>query len=256
MLNLTELQKSIELLIMDSSPPEKHCARSAIKHIKKAWDIREIDKEMACFRAITGEEESVSAIFHSLKKRKYFGAEKLKPRNHVHKAAFHPFCIAVSQSLTMLNEQGREPTIELKEENGIKRFHTRLTMKMPDGHTKWAYPLPPLHYNVKVNEELHDFSEELMNIASERNAADIISVIKKEANCRNRILYASDAGIPSIPDSLDDFLMKKKEVIFLNLIIFLMIDPYHEKQLFVQQALQAFLKMLNIIDKVDIEAGW
>jgi len=35
-----------------------------------------------------------------------------------------------------------------------------------------------------------------------------------------------------------------------------MIDPYHEKQLFVQQALQAFLKMLNIIDKVDIEAGW
>jgi hypothetical protein len=256
MISLTEMQKSVESLILDTSPPELHCARSAIKHIKKAWDIREIDKEMACFRAITGEEESVSAIFHSLKKRKYIGAEKLNPRNHVHKAAFYSFCMAISQSLNLLIEQGLEPTIELKEVNSVKRFQTRLTIKMPDGQIKWAYPSPPFHYNIKMNEQFHDFSEELMDIASKRKAVNIISVIRNEANRRNKILYASDVGIPSILDSIDDFLIKRKDVIFINLIILLMIDPYHERQLFVQQALQAFLKMLKIIDRVDFGTGW
>lgn len=43
MIDLTDIQKSVELLIMDTSPPELHCARSAIRHIKKAWDIRDVD---------------------------------------------------------------------------------------------------------------------------------------------------------------------------------------------------------------------
>lgn len=256
MIDLTEIQKSVELLIMDSSPPEKHYARNAIEHIKKAWDIREIDREMACFRAITGQEESVSAIFHSIKKKRYSGAAKLNPRNHVHKTAFRLFCIAVSQILVKLDEFGFEPVIVLKEKNGIKRFLTRITIKFPDGHTKFGYPSPPLFLNIKVNDKLYDFSEELMNIVSEQKAADIISFVKKEANLRNKFLYASNAGIPSLTNSIDNFLITRKEEIFVNLIIFLMIDPYNEKQLFVQQALHAFLKMLNIIEGVDFGVGW
>lgn len=211
---------------------------------------------MACFRAITGQEESVSAIFHSLKKKKYSGADKLNPRNHVHKAAFRLFCIAVSQIFQRLIEFGFEPTIVLKDKNGTKRLLTRITINLPYGHKKYGYPIPPLYLNIKVNDKLHDFSEELMNIVSDQKAANIISFIKKEANWRNKFLYASNMGIPSLTNSIDNFLITRKEEIFVNLIIFLLIDPYNEKQLFAQQALHAFLKMLNIIEGVDFGSGW
>jgi hypothetical protein len=33
----------------------KHCARSAIRHLECAWVLKDIDPEMAVFRAITAE---------------------------------------------------------------------------------------------------------------------------------------------------------------------------------------------------------
>lgn len=71
---------------------------------------------------------------------------------------------------------------------------------------------------------------------------------------RNQILYASSEGIPTIADPIDGYILKRRDVIFTNLIIYLLIDPYKEKQLFVQQALSAFLKMLRLIPE-DIDFG-
>jgi hypothetical protein len=95
---------------------------------------------VAGFRAITGEEESVSAIYHALKRRRYNGADKLDPRNHLHKAALYPFLIDVSQALQPLAESELEPKLELKEENGRKRFRSRVTVTMPAGDQMCAYP--------------------------------------------------------------------------------------------------------------------
>ena len=190
---------------------------------------------MAGFRGITGEEESVSAIFHALKRRRYDGADKLKPRNHVHKAALYPFLIAVSQALQLIADSELEPKLELKEEDGRRRFRTRVTVKKPSGDPLWAYPDPPLHYTLMLNHKLHDFSEELARLANERNTKDMITAIRRAANLRNQILYASQEGIPSLAEPLEKYLLKRRDVIFLNLIIYLMIDPYKEKQLFVQQ---------------------
>ena len=116
MIELTEIQKEIKGLILDTPPPGKHCARSAIRHIEKAWEIKDIDREMAGFRAITGEEESVTAIFHSLKRRKYKASGKLNPWKHVHKVAMYPFLIAVSQAFAPFKSE-MKPRLELHTES-------------------------------------------------------------------------------------------------------------------------------------------
>lgn len=73
-LELTEFQKRIEKLVLTSPARGKHSARSAMRHIQKAWLIRELDREMAVFHSITGEEEAATAIFYSMKRHNYPGA--------------------------------------------------------------------------------------------------------------------------------------------------------------------------------------
>ena len=255
MIELNEIQKEIKELILDTPPPGKHCARNAIRHIEKAWEIKNIDREMAGFRAITGEEESVTAIFHSLKRRNYNASDKLKPWKHIHKTAMYPFLIAASQAFDPLKSE-MKPKLELHPELGRKRFRVRTTIKGPDGKKLWVFPEPPLNFIVKINDKLVDFTEQFSLLASEKNAKDIFTAIKKAANYRNQILYASQNGIPSLAEPIDKYLLKRKDIIFLNLSIFLLIDPYNEIQLFVQQALAAFLKMLNIIDDMNSIIAW
>lgn len=56
-----------------------------------AWKIKDIDPEMSVFRSITAEEEAATAIFLSLKEKKYENAEKLKFQDHSYKQALEPF---------------------------------------------------------------------------------------------------------------------------------------------------------------------
>jgi len=254
MLELNEVQKEISQLILETPAPGKHSARSAISHITKAWETKDIDREMAAFRSITGEEESVTAIMYALKRRKYEGADKLKPRNHVHKSAMYPFLTSVARVLNAANQMGLEPTLELRRELQPTRFQVRLTVPLADGKKIWAYPDPPLHYSVRTNDKIEDFSQQLSELANERNRKDILDHVRELANKRNQILYASSEGIPAIADPIDGYILKRRDVIFTNLIIYLLIDPYKEKQLFVQQALSAFLKMLRLIPE-DIDFG-
>lgn len=250
-MELTELQQQVAKLVLDTPAPGKHCARNAIRHITRAWEIRETDREMAAFQAITGEEESVSAIFHSLRRHRYAGSEKLNPRNHVHKAAVFPFFRCVAQVLEITNQMGLEPTIEVPKDEASNRIRVRLTVTGPNRKPIWAYPEPPLHYTVELNDKLYDFSERLEKLASEKNCRDILSHVKSEANRRNRLLYAATDGVPAIANPIDGYLLRRRDVIFTNLIVYLMIDPYKEHQLFVRQALAAFLRMLEVLEEDD-----
>lgn len=69
----------------------RNCARSAIRHIEMAWTIKDIDPEMAVFRAITAEEEAATAIFLALKEQRYESANKIKYKKHPYKLALEPF---------------------------------------------------------------------------------------------------------------------------------------------------------------------
>jgi hypothetical protein len=232
----------IEKMVEECPSPGKHAARSAIRHMKKAWVLSSIDKEMAAFRAITGEEESATAVFHSVMRRKYRNAAKLDITSHIHKTALHPFLLGVGKLLREIYAKGGyNPTLECNE--NPRHFKTRITVKM-DGDEKWVYFIPPLHFTVSVNNEVHDFSTALNEMSSEKKAKNISKYVTKLAKRRNRILYATSGGMPSIANDIGPFLIYRESVIYTNLVVYLMIDPYKERQCFVQQCLDSFIKIL------------
>jgi hypothetical protein len=55
-------------------------------------------------------------------------------------------------------------------------------------------------------------------------------------------------GIP-VAQRNDGFLEKRRQNVFMLLIIYLLIDQHEEQQMFVQQAIDALLKLLKIAEK-------
>jgi hypothetical protein len=95
----------------------------------------------------------------------------------------------------------------------------------------------------------YDFSEQLDKLVSEKNAKSFCKYSNELANLRNKILYASNDGIP-VAQITEGHLKRKESIILSFLIVYLLISQYDEQQLFVQQALDAFLKILNLSEKV------
>jgi hypothetical protein len=249
-LDLSDFQKEITKLVQETHVPSKHCARSSIFHIQKAWQIRTIDPEMAVFRAITGDEEASTAIFYSLKRLGYKGSNFLNPYDHFQKSAVTPFLKAVGYALDSFSKVTNfDPKIEIRKEEDKIRVRLRLTITDPERQKKYAYPEPPLNWKFEIDGKLPDFKEQIEKIASEKNAKSIIKHIKDLANKRNMVLYASSCGVPRVQGSIDNYLNIKRDEIFTKLTVFLMFDPYKEKQLFVEQVLKAFLQTLELIPK-------
>ena len=63
-MNLTAFEEKVVEHILQSSAPGKHAARSALRHLERAWKLVDEMPELAMFSAITAEEESAAALFH------------------------------------------------------------------------------------------------------------------------------------------------------------------------------------------------
>lgn len=241
-IELTKFQTHIEEIILSTPAPGKHSARNAILHIKKAWSLKELDPEIAVFRAITGEEEAATAIFHSLKRHKYAGAEQLNSYNHVHKAALYPFFLAVGSMLSLLNQENLNPQVKIDTEAEPPRVRVRITLP---GGEKYMYPDPPLHFSIKRDGEIYYFSDEFKMIADANHVKSIDKHIKSLANERNQLLYASQGGILNFTQPVDEIIKGQQGRVFSFLTTYLLIDQYREHQWFVQQTLNAFLVILG-----------
>lgn len=242
----TDFEKDFEEFILRTPAPGKHCARNAVRHIEKAWALAEIDPEMAAFRAITAEEESATAVFHAIRRRKYIGWEKLNPYDHVQKNALTPFFAAIAELLEQVDKELElHPQMTWDKKQKKPKLQIRFNVsKIVPGKPLFALPQPPLHFSITQNDALHDFSRQLDNIAKSKQAASILKHLKERANKRNQLLYASTKGIPQVA-ALNNFLSRQRMHVNVGLGVYLLIDPYPEKQLFVQQGLLAFLKMLD-----------
>jgi hypothetical protein len=143
-----------------------------------------------------------------------------------------------------------------------EHFHLQSRLRIGDDHGKprllteihvggvglgdrFGFPQPPLNIAVSRGDALHEFEEQLAQLATAKGAASIKAHLQARANLRNRILYASPSGLPSV--TLNTFLDEQRRAVKTNLGAFLMIDPYPEHQLLVRQALRAFLKMLKAL---------
>lgn len=261
----------IELAVLDmvraSPSPGKHAGMGAAIHIYKAWELRAIDPAMAAFRAITAEEEAATAIMHALKQRQYQRSDELKPREHASKLAVYPFTRAVESILALIHERaevqvetGPEPaptsTVKWKvpgvsaqlfvDKSGkTPRLMARTRLVLPNGEAVFATPEHPLEFNVRAEGAAgtHDFAKEMNSLASGASAKNIFEFIRRTANQRNEILYASSQGIPWV-ETPDGFLQEQQSRVFRKLSIYLMIAQTKHRQLFAQQALDAFLKII------------
>ncbi len=237
----------------------KQCAKHAITHLNKAWAIREIDKEMAAFRGITAEEEAASSLFYSLKNNRYANAEKLAFKEHAHKLGLFPFLKAIGKFLGDLLEQESTPfeSFKIAIVKQGKRQALELILKMR-GSEMVARPQPPLHFGITDAATGHacTFEGNFTESISGENYRSAITYIKDLANQRNTILYANEKGRPIFAGDIDALLSEQKRKVFVILQIVLLSDPWHRidgPSGFIQQALNAFLLLLERIQRDDIE---
>jgi len=242
---MNDVQCAVARVVERTVGHGKHCARSAVAHICRAWRIQVVDPEMAAFRALTAEEEAATAIFHALKRLRYHGADRLGLRDHTHKAAVRPFFEAISESFAKGGLNTYRPALIIDETGREPKLMTQLQIPGPGGRPLFAYPQPPLHFSVNVNDRCHDFTEELDRACSVHNVNSMIEYIRTRGNRRNRLLYATAGGVPKISCTPELFLLTERDITFQLLSVFLLIDLNPERQGFVEQAVTAFLKMLG-----------
>jgi len=221
-------------------------------HLEKAWRLKLRDPEMAYFRAITAEEEAATAVISSLQQLRYDGAEKLSIRNHTHKQAMIPFFRAIEDSLAKAGGEVRLARWGVEPRQGKKRLF--LELAHPDG--RFVRADPPLGFTANDSATgrpiVLDFESSLHKEVESKGLSDTMKYLQERANRRNRLLYASERGIPRAEGSAERFVLGARKRVMLLLGVFCLIFPYRTKALFVQQALDAFLLMLRKVDEEDI----
>lgn len=241
------IEDAIEKL---SVPRVRHACRNAFNHLRKAWVLHPVDAEMSSFRAITAEEEAATAVIRALRHLAYPNAERLSDRNHVHKSALWPFIEAVSAKMAEKNIA--TPTIALRVEGEPRiELSVDLGSRANLDRPLWGTPDEPFNFAMWSDRtgpfKLHDFSEELLALATGKGARDIESYVKAEANARNQLLYASEQGIPSVMFE-DAYLLSRRRRVITLVVLTIAIMQTKVHQLFLVQCLDALLRAVQRFD--------
>jgi len=244
-MELDDFQKQVFDFVKTRPSPGCHCAVNAFRHLRKAWRIRKIDPEMAYFRSCCAEEEAATAIIQSLKRLHYPNADKLNYHNHVHKASVIPFIWAINNTAIPFHEMGCEPMVEIKEENGEMIIFWSFIH--PDTKQRMRVD-PPFNLVAKINGQVYDFAHDINLLKDIGKTKEVIDYLRKGANNRNLVLYSASNGIGQMRKSfVVNFVKEQYSNVTKLLLIYLLIDTYPEHQSFVQQCLNAFIKMLRKI---------
>ena len=253
--DVSQLERAIvdEIAVMPAPP--KWPAFNALRHLNRAWKLRGIDEPMALFRCITAEEEAAVALFLSLKRRRYPAADRLKHENHAHKNAVIPFLQAVEHVLSLT--KASHPDSELVFDPDGKPGKLIFRFKLPaPGHPygMWVYPRPPLHMKASRGAldgtaKVEDFRLGVAEILRSSSVTSLLAFVRDRAELRNKLLYAKSDGFIEVTFDFDRMFGEYKRNVFRILKIYLLIDPYPKRQLFVEQALQGFLSALDGLPK-------
>ena len=241
--------------LLDASPKRqsRHCLRSALHHLDCATRLRGIDNAMAAFRGLTAEEEAASGFMHCLKERGYENAQRLKPRDHVHKNAITPFLDVLGLFFheTIRGQLADEPVLRLDGEGAETKLLIALPM-LVDGETKLVQPIPPFSFSVTSASRPLSYRRQIDEFVRNRGAKSISDHLRAQANLRNELLYAGPNGYPSDVDLPDEFFDTRRVRVMALIRGYLLVQPYAEKLPFVQDALNAFLAMLGALPEHDL----
>ncbi len=239
-------RKETLLSMVDKAPKN---SRSSIKHawvqIDKARLLAGIDNEMSAFRAITAEEEAATGIIRELQNLEYNNSKMLNSYNHSHKAGIWHLLLVVSG---FMHEIGAGDILKLVVSEGSDVLKGKLIISFPSlipGDSRWVSPTPPLNMNITNNQKRVGFKKQTVVLASVKSATTLRKLIEREANIRNELIYASHEGIPNVKDSPIAFIDERENRVMVLTYAYLLISQYREKQIFVQQCLDAYLQLLG-----------
>ncbi len=249
-MELSEFQLTVLRKSSETRGYGGHAAISCRRHLERAWEIKDEMPEVAVFLAITAEEEAATSLFHALKKRNYDNANRIKLRDHRFKAGVYPFLRLLGETLIPPKES---LSLQLYfdsefQPNGEEILRVKMPMFVKGEREYCLIPEPPLHIFSKDSAgENKDYLKEVRGVATEKGIESIYLYIKRLANERNKVLYASDSGIPNVVDA-SPALQRHTNAAMLNLTIYLLIEP-HKRQNLPQEALNAFIKVLDRIEE-------
>ncbi|HXI74753.1 MAG TPA: hypothetical protein VNG94_04155 [Pyrinomonadaceae bacterium] len=241
-------------MIKETRSRGRHSLRNAWDHLERGWAIRDIDPAMAWFRGITAEEEAATGLIYGICDRKYNNADLLNPWNHTHKHSINLFFELLSDFFA----ESIEPVSKVGIKLGSVADPNRLKIYIPmivNGEEKYAIPDPPLNLNVTVGGKPISFKrqlDKLTKLANLKSAKQIEKYISDKANERNKLLYASAHGYRHVESVKEVFFFHQKQKVMKMAYAYLLIEPYKEKQPFVQQAIDALLKMLGKIESAHL----
>jgi hypothetical protein len=227
--------------------PIRHRAENALDGFARARKLYPLDREIASFRAITAAEEAASALIRSLQLRKYPDADQIKLWMHPHKAAVYFFLRAVhhevfrNKVVTMNVTLSADPpklTIALP----IRQFG-QPPPDMEDYQIVLTDPLGMVGSRPGITEDDY-FDAAVQKVAGSRRVDKLIA---KEANGRNRILYAHDTGLPRSQATLEGIESRERGA-KLCIILAIAIMQVDHHQGMVLQCLRGFLKVIGRAD--------
>lgn len=243
---LTDFDKQLlDWMVEKDLGHSRECVLSAVNHLKMAYKIKDIDPEIALFRCITSEEEIARAIFLVLKKQGYKNVDKVKDKDHKYKQALDLFLIVIQNYFVSwaIEVEDFPKNIKLKLNNEKKILEIILDIK----NIGSIIPIPPLNFSMTLNDKPYYFGKELQEIAK-LNGKKILKQIEEKANLRNKIIYAEPKGNLKITSSIDDEIDRYYQRVFKLVRIYCLIYPHSEKFDFIQNAIDAFIFMMNEIE--------
>tara|TARA_R110002110_G_scaffold415697_2_gene653879 strand:+ start:47952 stop:48554 length:603 start_codon:yes stop_codon:yes gene_type:complete len=196
--------------------------------------------ELSVFSGLTAEEEAATAVFHSLRKRKYRRAKELDLKNHRHKAGLWPLVLGIREAFVPLFE-----TSEIHASFIDHRLELIMNYQLEDGNSLAIQLTPPLGFiSVDKGGKNKTYREEVEAIATQRGARNMYEHIKQVSNTRNTMLYASGSKVPKSTNAIN-FFLQQRQVVFVHLSIYLLLEHHKKIQPLAQAGLEIFLDTLR-----------
>jgi hypothetical protein len=242
--NAGDLDAALRQLASTMPGAVKFRVLSALEHFDRSSQLFDVDKEMASFRAITGEEEAATALIAAIRARRYRHAADFNPRDHQQKAAVMACVMAIStQMAPMLAE------FQLTFDFEKKRIDVKVPLSnfnVAGGENYAIQPIEPLDlvHSVEGAGERRPFDEALKRLAARSNYENIKRMVSSQANARNVILYASDSSLPRSAATREALANRKTRGLIL-LVLSAMVLQSRKHLALVSQAIETFLGVVS-----------
>ena len=172
---------------------------------------------------------------------KFFAAKTSIP--FTQKCAYSVFSILCQFIEDSFKQYGIEIDLLIRESDARKYVALEVAMASSIGPVKFV-PEPPFNFSFIYEGKSFSYRQQIDKFVKSKDAKEIKDCLRQEANKRNEVLYATPRGFPFSIEITPKFFPAYWRRVMAMLRAYLMIEPYKERQPFVQDSLNAFLAMV------------